>query len=408
MKRHLTITATMLPTFFAFVATSATLLAGAEAPTERHGSQITLTCAEAARLDVTAFWKPIEPSQPAFKAWSELSDFQPARRVHQYTGKDFASFLPPTPVKVGDIWAVNTAGALNFMKQFHPGATHEIGGNGDSPEGGIAILASYNDQLAVVLARFNGKFVLKEGWLTPGQFQCTLVLDRDTKQIRYFKCHVPVAAVNFDAGRTITDGDVGGVPIDPKNPPVATDAGVLPQMELRGGDEAVLKGQEWDAALSHAEAFDLLERRLYPFRKIDWVPFHEALALSKKTGKPLHVVTFDGHLCDESCCGSGKALRAGPLSEDRIANLLNSTCINTWALNNTLSTLQNRSDSDDTKALAQAVLEARVPKSSVDSMVFTPSLKLVSVQAANDILGAKRPVVVDRYADFLTNALNQK
>lgn len=347
-----------------------------------------------------------EPSTSSFaQAWPELRDFQPAEAEHAYSGSDFAPLLPPGPVRVGETWPLDKAGCVKFLKQFHEGARHGTRGNGDSPEGGLAILARYNDQLAVILARFHGGFVLNEGWLTPGQFRGTLVLDRKSGEVKFFRWHVPMAAVNFDANRKIFDGDVGGKPIDPKNPPVFSGGGVWPRMELLGGDAGAAEVQKWTASIADEAAWDQIEKELYSFRKVEWVAFDEALDASRRADKPLHVVSIDGTLCDESCCGTGKSLRAGPLSSDRIARLLNEKCINTWVLNSQLATLRDKAASADARTLAATVLAARQPRSPVDSMVFTPELRLVSVKDADQFLGQRREKSIDLYEDFVKVAL---
>jgi hypothetical protein len=362
-----------------------------------------------ATLDVKAFWEPITSSGSGFgQWWSELRDFRPAEELHRYSTQDFAALLPNRDVRVGDTWRIDKESCVKFLKQFHDGATSvEHFNNGDSPEDGLATLARYNDQLAVILARFHGVFVLKEGWLTPGQFQYTLVVERKTGAAKFFRCKVPLAAVNFDANHRILDGEVNGQRIDPKNPPIATDSGVIPRMELLGGEESLVKSPEWTKSISDDAAWNRIEKEFYPFRQIEWVAFEQALAAARETGKPLHVVSVDGTLCDESCCGSGKALRAGPLSDLRIARLVNAKCINTWVLNKRLKSLRDNADDADSQALATAVLAGRQPHSPVDSMVFSPKLRLISVQAANDILGQPRAAILKTYEGFLTEAFEK-
>jgi hypothetical protein len=381
------------------------LTAGAAVRAAEKGTAIEQVITSPVLLEVNAYY---EPSTSSFaQAWPELRDFQPAEAVHAYAGSDFAALLPPGPVRVGETWPLDKVGCVKFLKQFHEGARHGTRGNGDSPEGGLGILARYNDQLAVILARFHGGFVLNEGWLTPGQFRGTLVLDRKSGEVKFFRWHVPMAAVNFDANRKIFDGDVGGKPIDPKNPPVFSGGGVVPRMELLGGNPAVADGQRWTASISDETAWDQIEKELYGFRKVEWVAFDEALEAARRSGKPLHVVSIDGTLCDESCCGTGKSLRAGPLSNDRIARLLNDKCINTWVLNSQLATLRAKAEHPDARALAAALLAARQPHSPVDSMVFTPELRLVSVKDADHFLGQRRERSIDLYEDFVKVALEK-
>jgi hypothetical protein len=376
---------------------------------ETEPEAIKLVSRSNATLDVKAFWEPITSSGSGFgQAWSELRDFRPAVEVRRYSTQDFAALLPNRDVRVGDTWQIDKERCLKFLKQFHDGATSVSHfDNGDSPEHGLATLARYNDQLAVILARFHAVFVLKEGWLTPGQFQGTLVVDRRSGAVTFFRFKVPLSPVNFDANWKILDGEVNGQRIDPNNPPIATDSGVIPRMELIGGEKLTVEDQEWTESMSDEAAWSKIEKELYPFRQIDWVEFEHALAAARQTGKPLHVVTIDGTLCDESCCGSGKALRAGPLSDKRIAQLVNAKCINTWVLNKRLPSLRDNAEDSEAQALAFAILAGRQPHSPVDSMVLTPDLRLISVQAANDILGQPREALLKTYEEFLTVAFEK-
>jgi hypothetical protein len=177
-------------------------------------------------------------------------------------------------------------------------------------------------------------------------------------------------------------------------------------MELIGGSKEATATEEWTASISDADAWDRLERDMYPFRNIEWVPFEQAVSAARTSGKPIHVVTVDGWLCDESCCGSGKALRAGPLSNPQIGQLLNANCVNTWILNRSLPHLRDEGQTSEARQLAEAVLKARQPHSPVDSMVLAADLQLISVRAANDdILRGKPADVLDRYEAFIRQAI---
>jgi hypothetical protein len=404
----------------------ALLAAGATGHAAEQQAAIKLAITPPAPLEVKAFWEPVTESQYGFgQKWPELRDFRPAKAVQVYAASDFAALLPPGPVQVGGTWPIDKAGCVKFLRQFHAGATSDLHlDNGDSPKGGLALLARYNDELAVILARYHGEFVLNEGWLTPGQFQGTLVLDRKSGKVKFFRWHVPMAAVNFDTGRKIfdlralgltvpglkgpaLDGEIGGQRLDPKNPPVITDTGILPRMELLGGNPAVADGQNWTASISDEAAWDQIEKELYSFRKVEWVAFDNALETARRMGKPLHVVSVDGTLCDESCCGTGKKLRAGPLSNPRIARLLNDKCINTWVLNSRLPSLRDQTENVDAKTLATAILASRQKGSPVDSIVFTSGLRPVSVLGVNYLPGKTLEATIDPYEDFLKVALEK-
>jgi len=55
------------------------------------------------------------------------------------------------------------------------------------------------------------------------------------------------------------------------------------------------------ARLDTAIVQQRLAERFYPFAAIDWLELPAALAASRATGKPMHVVLLFGSLLDESC-----------------------------------------------------------------------------------------------------------
>jgi hypothetical protein len=97
-------------------------------------------------------------------------------------------------------------------------------------------------------------------------------------------------------------------------------------------------------------------------------------------------------------------LRAGPLSETTIIEMLNDHFVNTWVLNRKLGVLKDQGPDPVTRRLAKAVLDARQKGSPVDSLLFSPSLHLLRRQAANDLLQNHREAP-QRYKAFLNEAL---
>src|SRR5690349_15363119 len=67
--------------------------------------KVRLDTADAARLEVKAYWEPIKESGANFhKNWDKLRSLRPASAALTYSGADFRAFLPGSPLAVGDIW----------------------------------------------------------------------------------------------------------------------------------------------------------------------------------------------------------------------------------------------------------------------------------------------------------------
>ena len=99
-------------------------------------------------------------------------------------------------------------------------------------------------------------------------------------------------------------------------------------------------------------------------------------------------------------------MRAGPLSDPAVIQLLNTRFVNTWVLKQQLPAFQKPDKPAETRRLAAAVFEARQPKSPVDCLVFSPDLALHGCQPANDFMGAGGNLG-KRYRTFLTEALEK-
>ena len=264
---------------------------------------VALDIDEAFSMEAAAYSEPIKDIGPGFH-WDELGEFVPAKPTRRYSARECRGFLPKSPVVVGDVWKLEAEPIIEFLRQFHPGATFGVHDNGDS-KGAYASLRALSDRWADVVFRLHAMFVFPEGYLTPSQFTGRLVLDREQGQIAYFRLYVPTTSmtpINFDANRRVElwvkDEETGK---ERSRIVMASGSGCLPRLELVSGDARVLEGIQWSRARSEEEVNRDLAHRFYDFKKIEWAPFEEALSLSRRTGKPLHVVAVDGTLDDESC-----------------------------------------------------------------------------------------------------------
>jgi hypothetical protein len=276
------------------------LLAGCRtSPSSQVDSRIPLQTAADATLAVTAHWEPLRDCK-FVKDWDALREFRPVQERKVYTGNDFNAFLPAHSVAVGDIWHLPGDGLLTFLKQFHPGATLDLHINNREPPGGFACLRAYDKELADILFRIHAEFVLEDGFFTPGQMAGRLVLDRATGRVIFFRMFLPPGTINFDVNRRVL---ISGSDKDPdmKGVFMFTDAGFAPRMELLGGASSSGDTARWQQHQSEAEVKDALARQFYRFKQIQWVEFDRAAEVARHTGKPLHVISLEGTLDDESC-----------------------------------------------------------------------------------------------------------
>ena len=119
--------------------------------------------------------------------------------------------------------------------------------------------------------------------------------------VAFFQMRVPEGPVNFEVGwedeRSWCDSNW------------IADTGFCEQMELRAGAEDVLSDittclqsvTSDPIAIIQAEAERVLNRQFYRSEHIDWVSMEAALELAQAQQKPIHVISIDGPLADETC-----------------------------------------------------------------------------------------------------------
>ena len=251
-------------------------------------NKITLNLDSGAEINVKGFIAPIEYTQYNFHVeWDELANFRVAEPEQQYPTSTFQAFLPSEPVAVGECWKIQEAGALTLLKQLHPKPRLKLTIDSGDSYGLWACLRAYNDGHAEIVFRIHAEFIMKSGKFTPSQFAGYLVIDRVQEQVVSFKMYVPQTTLNFDAGWTQEDGGT------------FAEIGYCPQMELCAGTQS--QDAKFTASITQAEAERELSSRFYKFQKINWVSLEEALEMAPAQQKPIHVISIDGPLFDESC-----------------------------------------------------------------------------------------------------------
>jgi len=246
-------------------------------------NKITLNLDGDAEVSVKGFIAPIEYTQYNFHVeWDELVNMQVAQPEKQYKTSVFDAFLPSESVSVGECWEVNE-GILELLSQLQPNPNLKMHINNGDSLGLWACLRAYNDKYADIMFRVHAEFKLKEGWFTPSQFAGQIVINRNSEKIVFFQMHVPNGTLNFD----VNWDDTG------------TDIGFCPKMELCTG--TLPQEIEYSEAITEIEAARALILRFYNSEKIHWVSLEEALEMAPIQQKPIHAVSIDGPLLDESC-----------------------------------------------------------------------------------------------------------
>lgn len=223
-----------------------------------------------------------------FKDWDSLTNLRVAEPEKKHSASVFESFLPNKSVSIGELWIVNQTGVLTLLKQLHPNPSLFLHINAGDSLGLWACLRAYNDKYADIVFRIHAEFVLKDGWFTPSQFTGHLVIDRIHEKVAFFEMYVPEGTVNFDVNRKYHGMRIAG-------------AGYCSQMELRTGTKDFLEDIKFSESITQKAAERALILRFYKSQQINWVSPNQVLEMSKAQQKPIHAISIDGPLIDESC-----------------------------------------------------------------------------------------------------------
>ena len=246
-------------------------------------NKITLNLNDDVEVSVKGFIAPIEYTQYNFHVeWDELANLQVAESEKQCAASILHAFLPDKAVSVGETWRIEAEGVLTLLRQLHPNPCLEM--DAEDSQGLWACLRAYNDQFAEIVFRIHAEFALKGGWFTPSQFAGHLVIDRMKEKIVFFQMHVPQTTLNFDVGwETIG----------------CTDIGFCPKIKLWVGTP--LHDAEFTELITQEAAERALILCFYKSEQINWVSLEEALEMAPAEQKPIHAISIDGPLADESC-----------------------------------------------------------------------------------------------------------
>ena len=245
----------------------------------------------ASEVLVNGFIAPIGDmmSDSFFKEWNNLMNLRVAEPEKRYPTSIFRAFLPDKSVSVGDLWQIDKEGALKLLQQLHPNPSLDMHINMGDSRGLWACLRAYNDEFADIVFRIHAELVLEDGWFTPSQFAGNLIIDRVKESVAFFKMHVPEGPVNYDVNwKRFGDRHI-------------TAAGFCSQMELHAGTQDLLGNVKFTESITQKAAEDALIQSFYKAQQINWVPPDQVLEMVQAQQKPIHVISIDGPLTDESC-----------------------------------------------------------------------------------------------------------
>ena len=246
-------------------------------------NKISLKLNRDAEVSVKGFIAPVEYTQYNFHVeWDALANLRVAEPEKQYPASVFHAFLPSEPVSVGECWEIEE-GVLELLRQLHPNPRLDLDINNGDSLGLWACLRAYNDKVADIMFRIHAEFVIEGGRFTPSQFAGHLVIDRIKEEVTFFQMYIPNGTLNFDAYWDIVGSEIG----------------YCPQMELCTGTHP--RDVEFTASITQEEAEHALISCFYKLQRINWVSLEEALEMAPAQQKPIHAVSLDGPLFDESC-----------------------------------------------------------------------------------------------------------
>ena len=255
-------------------------------------NKITLNLTDTSEVSVTGYIAPIENTGSNFHVeWDALANLRVAEPKKQHPTSVFQSFLPNKSVGVGELWALDVRGVLALLKQLHPNPNLFLHINSGDSYGLWGCLRAYNDQYADIVFRIHGEFRLEDGWFTPSQFTGHLVIDRAEEKVAFFEMYVPEGVINFDVNWRQDKNDSH----------FHTSTGFCSKIELRAGMQNLLKSIKFTETITQETAERALIHKFYRSEQINWVPPEQVLAQAEAQQKPIHAISIDGPLVDESC-----------------------------------------------------------------------------------------------------------
>ncbi len=219
--------------------------------------------------------------------------FRVAHPARSYAARDLSAFLPVQfTAAAGQTWEIDTARLVPFLRQFHAGASWQLGAPGRryGPNGAFATLRGISDSHYEILARVHAEFQLDRGvFVSPAYFEGNLWLNRATGNVDYFRLAVPT---DLSLNTTLTRMLDREALIDIIH---------VEQFELVAGQPPDPAELTWSSQIETSAAREKLKRQFYKFLEINWVKPELAAEEAKRRQKPIMALVLWGDLDDQSC-----------------------------------------------------------------------------------------------------------
>ncbi|KAM9037303.1 selenoprotein N-like isoform 1-T2 [Sarcophilus harrisii] len=306
------------------------------------------------KLTIVARFQPLllDTMSNSKSGFREISDIilsglknwtNPALSSSVFSASQFKAFLPPrNDMELGEVWwiipdTVLTTGVYLSDNRFYPPPpkgkeviihkllsmfhTRPFVKTRFGPQGTVACLTAISGSYYTVAFRIHAEFQLNQPlhypfWFCPSQFTGHIILSKNSSHVQDFKLFVPNER-SLNVGLQWLHGPL-------LNPHV--DLGYLPQMKLEASGpsmpssiqdeksnetDSCLSSKEavqfkmedivWQQELSREEAAQQLERAMYDFKKVQYLPFTKAFDRARTEKKLVHSVILWGALDDQSC-----------------------------------------------------------------------------------------------------------
>lgn len=231
---------------------------------------------------------------------------------HSFQSKHLGQkrYLPPIPE--GDFQRI----MLYILSMLHPRPFLHMR---FPPRGAIACLRGISAEYYDIMFRLHPEFQLNEPprfpfWFTPAAFVGEIVIKKDGTHIQYFNMYLPTRKqLNIDmewiTSHTKKDGshgqevDIGFVPEMriTSSQPSSVPSKFVDGIETLSGFEESTRYITWKDGVLHEDAYQILEKKFYPFKNICYHPFNETFDKAKSEKKLIHHILLWGSLDDQSC-----------------------------------------------------------------------------------------------------------
>ncbi len=238
-----------------------------------------------AHLDPLQGWD-LAALQALPKIGQQFVNLGVAQRVRTYESKDFAPFLPPEEMGLGDLYEIPKEEAGKFLTQFFPDVRARMNIDGSGAYGALRALSKDRAEIALRVHaqfRFDG-----DVFLSPAQFAGSLIVNRKNGDIESFRLGVPTHYRKNIAFEEIGGGWLSGLTFTSR-------------MELTAGNTELSASTSWENQADWDKVFTEMGREFYAFEEIDWVELGEVQKRASDTQKPVFAVMIVGALTDQSC-----------------------------------------------------------------------------------------------------------